>query len=88
MKSPKRVILSALICLSCTFFGYVRGSIGGQVAGIAVGIFLSFPGIILISKHEERQKEIREALAIPKIGFGILYWISPMIHYALQAAKR
>jgi hypothetical protein len=94
-------------------FGYARGS--------------TLSGIILIYKHEEKQKEIRESLIIPKIGITekkeqwlrkkklrevkaenridlvikvvwwiffviigliILYWISPIIYYSLQAAKR
>lgn len=68
LKNPKHLALSALICLFCMFLGYARGSIAGLTVGIIMGIFLSLSGIILIYKHEERQKEIRESLIIPKIG--------------------
>jgi hypothetical protein len=127
LKKPKNILLSALICLFCIFLGYARGSIGGLIIGFIIGIFLSFSGIILIYKHKEREKEIRESLVIPKIGLterkeqwlrkkklrevkaekridlvikivwwiifviiglNILYWISPIIYYTLQAAKR
>ena len=127
LKNPKNILLSALICLFCMFLGYARGSIGGLIIGFIIGIFLSFSGIILIYKHKEREKEIRESLVIPKIGLterkeqwlrkkklrevkaekridlvikivwwiifviiglNILYWISPIIYYTLQAAKR
>jgi hypothetical protein len=127
IKNPRHVALSALICLFCLILGYARGSIAGAIVGIIMGIFLSFSGIILIYKHEERQQEIRESLIIPKIGMterkeqwlrkkklqevkaenrvdlvikivwwiifaiiglSILYWISPIIYYALQAANR
>ena len=50
------------------FLGYARGSIAGLTVGIIMGIFLSLSGIILLYKHEERQKEIRDSLVIPKIG--------------------
>jgi len=127
LKNPKNILLSALICLFCMFLGYARGSIGGLIIGFIIGIFLFFSGIILIYKHKEREKEIRESLVIPKIGLterkeqwlrkkklrevkaekridlvikivwwiifviiglNILYWISPIIYYTLQAAKR
>jgi hypothetical protein len=127
IKNPRHIALSALICLFCMFLGYARGSIAGLIVGITTGIFLSLSGIILIYKHEERQKEIRDSLVIPKIGMTekkeqwlrkkklqelkaenriallikivwwiifviialvILYWISPIIYYTLQAAKR
>jgi multisubunit Na+/H+ antiporter MnhB subunit len=68
IKNPRHIALSALICLFCMIFGYTRGSIGGLIVGIVVGIFLSLSGIILIYKHKERQKEIRDSLIIPKIG--------------------
>ena len=68
LKNPRHIALSALICLFCMFLGYARGSIAGLTVGIIMGIFLSLSGIILIYKHEERQKEIRESLVIPKIG--------------------
>lgn len=68
IKNPRHMVLSALICLFCMFFGYAHGSIGGLIIGVIVGIFLSFLGIILIYKHEEKQTEIRESLVIPKIG--------------------
>ena len=127
LKKPKNILLSALICLFCMFLGYARGSIGGLIIGFIIGIFLFFSGIILIYKHKEREKEIRESLVIHKIGLterkeqwlrkkklrevkaekridlvikivwwiifviiglNILYWISPIIYYTLQAAKR
>lgn len=127
LKNPRHIALSALICLFCMFLGYARGLIAGLTVGIIMGIFLSLSGIILIYKHEERQKEIRDSLVIPKIGMTekkeqwlrkkklrevkaenridllikimwwiifviialtILYWISPIIYYTLQAAKR
>jgi len=50
------------------FLGYARGSIAGLIVGIIMGIFLPLSGVILIYKHEERQKEIRDSLIIPKIG--------------------
>lgn len=68
IKNPRNMALSALICFFCMILGYARGSIGGLFVGIVVGIFLSLSGIILIYKHEEKQKEIRESLVIPKIG--------------------
>ncbi len=68
IKTPKHLALSALICLFCMIFGYARGSIAGLIVGIIMGIFLSLSGIILIYKHKERQKEIRDSLIIPKIG--------------------
>jgi predicted PurR-regulated permease PerM len=68
IKNPRYRVLSALICLFCMFMGYARGSIAGLIVGIITGIFLSLSGIILIYKHEERQKEIRDSLVIPKIG--------------------
>lgn len=68
LKNPRHQALSALICLFCMIFGYARGSIVGLIVGILVGIFLSFWGIILIYKHEEKRKEIKESLIIPKIG--------------------
>jgi hypothetical protein len=68
IKNPRHIALSALICLFCMFLGYARGSIAGLIVGIIMGIFLSLSGIILIYKHEERQKEIRDSLIIPKIG--------------------
>jgi hypothetical protein len=103
--------------------GFARGSIGGLIAGIIMGTFLSLAGMILIYKHEEKQKEIMGSLVIPKIGLtekkeqwlrkkklrevrsegrsdllikivwwiifviiglNILYWISPIIYYALH----
>jgi predicted PurR-regulated permease PerM len=127
IKNPRQIALSAFICLFCMIFGYIRGSIAGLIIGIIMGIFLSLSGIMLIYKHEERQKEIRDSLIIPKIGMtdrkeqwlrkkklqevkaenrvdlvikivwwiifaiiglNILYWISPIIYYTLQAAKR
>ena len=126
-KKPKHLALSIAICLFCMIFGYTRGSIGGLVVGIVVGLCLSLSGILLIHKHEERQKEIQDSLIIPKIGLTerkeqwlrkkklqelrsenriallikivwwiifviigliILYWISPIIYYTLQATKR
>lgn len=54
IKNPRHQALSALICLFCMFLGYARGSIVGLV--------------ILIYKHEEKRKEIKESLIIPKIG--------------------
>jgi len=68
IKNPRHIAQSALICLFCMIFGYARGSIAGLTVGIIVGIFLSFSGIILIYKHKEKQKEIRDSLIIPKIG--------------------
>ena len=68
IKNPKHLALSALVCIFCMFLGNTRGSIGGLIVGIVVGIFLSLSGIILIYKHKERQKEIRDSLIIPKIG--------------------
>jgi len=68
IKNPRNIVLSALICLFCMFLGYARGSIAGLIVGIIMGIFLSLSGIILIYKHEEMQKEIRDSLIIPKIG--------------------
>jgi len=68
IKNPRHIALSTLICLFCMFLGYARGSIAGLIVGIIMGIFLSLSGIILIYKHEERQKEIRDSLIIPKIG--------------------
>ena len=68
IKNPRQIALSALICLFCMFLGYARGSIGGLIAGIIMGIILSIAGVILFFKHEEKQKEIRESLIIPKIG--------------------
>jgi len=126
-KKPKHLGSSIAICLFCMIFGYTRGSIGGLVVGIVVGLCLSLSGILLIHKHEERQKEIQDSLIIPKIGLTerkeqwlrkkklqelrsenriallikivwwiifviigliILYWISPIIYYTLQATKR
>ena len=125
-KKPKYLAPSIVIFLFCMILGYARGSTGGLVVGIVVGLFISLSGIILIYKHEEKQKEIRESLIIPKIGMtekkeqwlrkkklqelkaenrislllkivwwiifviiglNILYWISPIIYYTLQAAK-
>ena len=68
IKNPRQIALSALICLFCMLLGYARGSIGGLIAGIIMGIILSIAGVILFYKHEEKQKEIRESLIIPKIG--------------------
>jgi hypothetical protein len=68
LKNPKYVASSALICIFCMILGYMRGSIGGLIVGIFVGIFLSLSGIILIYKHEEKQKDIQESIVIPKIG--------------------
>ena len=68
IKNPRQIALSALICLFCMLLGYARGSIGGLIAGIIMGIILSIAGVILFFKHEEKQKEIRESLIIPKIG--------------------
>ncbi len=68
IKNPRHIALSALICLFCMIIGYARGSIAGLIVGIIMGIFLSLSGIILIYKHKERQKEIRDSLVIPKIG--------------------
>ncbi len=68
IKNPRHIALSALICLFCMFLGYARGSIAGLIVGIIMGIFLPLSGVILIYKHEERQKEIRDSLIIPKIG--------------------
>ena len=68
LKKPKHLALFAMICLFCMFLGYARGSIAGLIVGIIMGIFLSLLGIILIYKHKERQKEIRDSLIIPKIG--------------------
>ena len=127
IKNPRHIALFALICLFCMFLGYARGSIAGLIVGIIMGIILSLSGLVLIHKHEERQKEIRDSLVIPKIGLTekkeqwlrkkklrevraenridlvikivwwiifmilgltILYWISPIIYYTLQAANR
>jgi hypothetical protein len=127
IKNPRHIALSFLIWLFCMFLGYARGSIGGLIIGIIMGIFISISGIILIYKHKERVKEIRNSLVIPKIGLterkeewlrkkkfqeakaenkadlmikivwwiifviiglNILYWISPIIYYAFQAAKQ
>jgi thiamine transporter ThiT len=127
IKNPRYIALSAAVCLFCMILGYARGSIAGLIVGIIVGILLSFWGMILIYKHEERQKEIQDSLIIPKIGLtekkerwlrkkklrevkaekradlvikivwwiifaiiglNILYWISPIIYYTLQAAGR
>ena len=68
IKNLRHLALSALICLFCMFLGYARGSIGGLIAGIIMGIILSTAGVILFYKYEEKQKEIRESLIIPKIG--------------------
>jgi multisubunit Na+/H+ antiporter MnhB subunit len=77
IKNPRHIALSALTFLFCMFLGYARGSIGGLIVGILVGIFLSLSGIILIHKHEEKQKEIKESLVIPKIGMTdrIEHWL-------------
>lgn len=127
IKDPRNIALSALISLLCVFLGYARGSIAGSIVGLIVGIVLSLTGLVLIHKHEERQREIRDSIIIPKIGMtekkeqwlrkkklrevkaenridmvikivwwtifaiiglNILYWISPIIYYTLQAAKR
>ena len=127
VKNPRHIALSVLICVFFVFLGYARGSIAGMAVGIIMGIILSLAALVLIHKHEERQKEIRDSLIIPKIGLTekkeqwlrkkklqevraenradlvikiiwwiifaiialtILYWISPMIYYTLQAAKR
>ena len=126
-KKLKYLAPSIVIFLFCMILGYARGSTGGLVVGIVVGLFISLSGIILIYKHEEKQKEIRESLIIPKIGMtekkeqwlrkkklqelksenrislllkivwwiifviiglNILYWISPIIYYTIQATKR
>ena len=126
IKDPKYVLLSVGICLCSMVLGFAWGSTGGLIVGIIIGIFLSLSGIILINKHEEKQKEIMESLVIPKIGMtekkeqwlrkkklqevkaenrvdllikvvwwiilvfiglNILYWISPFLYYAIQAAK-
>lgn len=127
IKNPRHIALSFLICFFCMFLGYARGSIVGLIVGVIMGIFLSLSGIILIYKHKEREKEIRNSLVISKIGLTerkeewlrkkklrevkaenrvdlmikivwwiifaiigltILYWISPIIYYSLQAVKR
>ena len=127
IKDPRNIALAALISLLCVFLGYARGSIAGSIVGLIVGIVLSLTGLVLIHKHEERQREIRDSIIIPKIGMtekkeqwlrkkklrevkaenridmvikivwwtifaiiglNILYWISPIIYYTLQAAKR
>ena len=127
IKDPRNIALSALISLLCVFLGYARGSIAGSIVGLIVGIVLSLTGLVLIHKHEERQREIQDSIIIPKIGMtekkeqwlrkkklrevkaenridmvikivwwtifaiiglNILYWISPIIYYTLQAAKR
>ena len=127
IKNPRHIAIFALICLFCIILGYARGSIGGSIAGLIMGIILSFWAIILIHKHRERQKEIRESIIIPKIGLterkeqwirkkklqevkaenridlvikivwwiifafiglNILYWISPIIYYTIQAVKQ
>jgi hypothetical protein len=68
IKSPRRMALFILICLGCMFFGYARGSIGGLIMGIVIGILLSLSGMVLILKHEEKQEEMEKSLVIPKIG--------------------
>ena len=127
IKNPRNIALSVLICLFCMLLGYARGSTAGLTVGIIVGIILSLAGLIFIHKHEEKQKEIRDSLIIPKIGMTekkeqwlrkkklrevkadnrfdlvikivwwiifaiigliILYWISPIIYYAIQAVKQ
>lgn len=127
LKKPKNAVLSALVCLFCMSLGYARGSIGGLIFGMVMGIVFIFFGVFLIHKHREREKEMWESLVIPKIGMtekreqwlrkkklrevksenridlvikivwwiifaiiglNLLYWISPLIYYALQTAKR
>lgn len=127
VKNPRHIALFALICFFCVFLGYARGSIVGSIIGLIMGIILSLAALVLMHKHEERQKEIRDSLIIPKIGMtekkeqwlrkkklrevkaenridmvikivwwiifaiiglSILYWISPIIYYSLQAASR
>ena len=68
IKNPRNIALSVLICLFCMLLGYARGSTAGLTVGIIVGIILSLAGLIFIHKHEEKQKEIRDSLIIPKIG--------------------
>jgi len=88
IKNPRHIVLGAVIFIFCMVLGTERGSLGGLVVGIITGLFLSFSGLILIQKHREKQEEMRESIIIPKIGLSILYWISPIIYYALQAANR
>jgi len=91
IKNPRYIALSVLICLFCMFLGFARGSIAGSIVGLFMGIFLSLSGLILIYKHEERQKEIRDSLVIPKIGMTDRkeQWLrKKKCYYTLQAAKR
>jgi len=68
IKEPRYLAIFIVINIFCMALGYMRGSIGGLVIGIIMGVFLSFSGLILLHKHREKQQEMREAVIIPKIG--------------------
>lgn len=127
IKSLRYLSLFLAIISFCMVMGYMRGSFGGLITGIIVGILLSFSGSFLIHKHREKLQDLKESLIIPKIGLtekkeqwlrkklwhelkaekrtdmvvkivwwiifafialNILYWISPIIYFAIHAAKR
>jgi hypothetical protein len=71
-------------------FGYARGSIGGLILGIVIGIFLSLSGVILILKHEEKQEEMEKSLIIPKIGMTEKkeQWLRKKKRHELKAENR
>jgi hypothetical protein len=90
LKSPIYLALFALICAFCMIVGFRRGSIGGLVFGALIGIVLSFLGIVLIDKHRERERYLKESIIVPKPGMTAKMerWLTEKKWRELKSEKR
>lgn len=90
LKGPKYLVSSALICAFCMIVGFRRGSIAGLIFGALMGIFLSFLGAVLIDKHRERERHLKESIIIPKPGMTekMERWLTRQKLRELKSEKR
>jgi hypothetical protein len=90
LKSPKYLAPFVLICAICMIVGFRRGSVGGLVFGMAIGVLIFFIGIVLIDKHRERERYLKESIIIPKPGMTekMERWLTEKKWRELKSEKR
>ncbi len=90
LRNPKYLASFTLICAFCMIIGFKRGSVAGLIFGAAMGIVLSFIGIILIDRHRERAQYLKESIIIPKPGMTekMKRWLTKKKLRELKSEKR
>ncbi len=90
LKNPKYLAPFVLLCAFCMFIGFKRGSVAGFIFGAAIGVVLSFVGIVFIDRHREREQYLKESIIIPKPGMTekMERWLTRKKLRELKSEKR